>query len=108
VRDIFTYAVNSVDIFELGGSAAAQEGSSGGGVVDSKGSLIGLLTTSTVDGSTSTHVLHAITAPYIRAEYADETGQSLDSLLSQTPAVTAAGFSSRTPGLESLITAHLP
>jgi S1-C subfamily serine protease len=108
VRDVFTYAVNSVDIFELGGSAAAQEGSSGGGVVNDKGSLVGMLTTSSLDANTSIRTLDAITASYIRAEYVDETGQSLDSLFDQSPTVTVAGFSSRVPALEALINAHLP
>ncbi len=108
IRDVFTFALNTIDAFSLGGSAAAQEGSSGGGVVDNQGNLIGILTTSTASGDTSTRTLDAITTSYIRAEYASETGHTLDSLLIQSPALVSDTFASHIPALESIITAHLP
>lgn len=108
VKDVFTFAINSIDVLALGGSAAAQEGSSGGGVVDGQGELVGTLTTSTISGAANGRSLDAITASYIRAEYANETGQSLDSLLTESPATAAANFAPRIPALEAIITAHLP
>ncbi len=108
VRDVFTFASSTVDAFALSGSAAAQEGSSGGGVVDSQGNLIGILTTSTVSGNLSTRTLHAITATYLRTEYANETGQALDLLFAQPPTTAALSFASQIPALESILTAHLP
>ena len=108
VKDVFTFAVNSVDVFALGGSAAAQKGSSGGGVVDSKEKLIGTLTTSTMDGDTSARILRAITTSYIRAEYANETGQALDLLLAQSPIEAAKNFAPQMPALEAILTSHLP
>lgn len=108
VRDVFTFAIDTVDAFALGGSAAAQEGSSGGGVVDSQGKLVGMLTTSTIGGDMSMRVLDAITASYIRAEYAKETGQSLDTLFAKPPVAAAASFAPQMPTLESILTSHLP
>ncbi|NNM83624.1 trypsin-like peptidase domain-containing protein [Candidatus Parcubacteria bacterium] len=108
IREVFTFASSTVDAFSLGGSAAAQEGSSGGGVADNQGDLVGILTTSTVSGALSTRTLHAITAAYIRAEYERETGQSLDLLFAQTPSTVAASFALQIPTLESILTAHLP
>lgn len=108
VKDIFTFATRTIDVLALGGSAAAQEGSSGGGVTDASGDLVATITTSTITGATYTRSLDAITASYIRAEYASETGQALDLLLAQPTATSVADFAPQIPALESIITANLP
>lgn len=107
VKDIFTFATNTIDVLALGGSAAAQEGSSGGGVADASGNLVGTITTSTITGATDTRSLDAITASYIRAEYATETGQALDLLLAKSTDTSITDFSSQIPDLEKIITANL-
>lgn len=107
IKDIFTFGTNTVDVMSLGGSAAAQEGSSGGGVADASGTLVGTITTSTISGATDTRNLDAITASYIRADYASETGQPLDVLLSESPATAVSNFIPQIPKLESIITAQL-
>lgn len=108
VKDVFTFGTNTIDVLALGGSAAAQEGSSGGGVADAFGNLVGTITTSTVLGSTDTRSLGAITSSYIRAEYANETGQALDILLDKPTAVSINNFASQIPALKSILAAHLP
>lgn len=108
VKDVFTFETNTVDVLALGGSAAAQEGSSGGGVVDVTGKMIGTITTSTVTGTTDKRSLTAITASYIRAEYASETGKALDLLLAQSTATSIADFAPQIPVLEKIVTAGLP
>lgn len=107
VKDVFTFANNTIDVLALGGSAAAQEGSSGGGVADGNGELVGTITTSTTEGTTDTRKLDAITVSYIRAEYASETGQALDLLLAQSPATSVANFAPQISTLESVLTAQL-
>lgn len=108
VKDIFTFATNTIDVLALGGSAAAQEGSSGGGVASASGELVGTITTSTILGSTDTRSLDAITASYIRAAYANETGSALDLLLAKPTSTAVADFAPLLPALESIITASLP
>jgi len=107
VKDIFTFAVNTVDVIALGGSAAAQEGSSGGGVADASSKLIGTITTSTVEGATDTRSLDAITASYIRADYTRDAGLPFDSLLATPTATSIANFAPQMPALESILTASL-
>ena len=107
VKDVFTFATNTIDVLALGGSAAAQEGSSGGGVSDSNGELVGTITTSTTQGTTDTRKLDAITASYIRAAYASETEQALDLLLAKPTATSVTDFASRIPELEAILTAQL-
>ncbi len=108
IKDIFTFVAKTVDVIVLGGSAAAQEGSSGGGVADGYGSLAGLITTSSIEGSTDTRSLAGISATYVRAEYERETGSSLDTLLSQPTTSSIADFAPQMPALEAIITANLP
>lgn len=107
VKKVFTFASTSVDVLALGGSAAAQEGSSGGGVSDINGQLVGTITTSTTKGATETRELDAITASYIRAEYASETGQALDLLLAKPTTTAIADFAPKIPALESILTDNL-
>lgn len=104
IKDIFTFAKNTIDVIEFGGSAIAQEGSSGGGVVDARGMLVGTITTSIVEGAIDTRSFNAITASYIRAEYASETGEALDLLLDQPIATSIAEFASLIPMLEAILT----
>lgn len=108
VKDIFTFETRTIDVLAFGGSAAAQEGSSGGGVVDVTGQMVGTITTSSVSGTTDTRSLTAITASYIRAEYAGETGQALDLLLAQPTSTSIADFAPQIPVLEKIVTAGLP
>ena len=108
VKDTFTFATNTIDVLALGGSAAAQEGSSGGGVADASGELVGTITTSTIKGTTDTRSLDAITASYIRAAYASETGLALDLLLAKPTATSVVDFAPHIPALEAIITANLP
>lgn len=108
VKDVFTFDTNTIDVFALGGSAAAQEGSSGGGVVDMAGQMIGTITTSTVTGTTDKRSLDAITASYIRAEYASETGKALDLLLAQPTSISISDFAPQIPVLGKIVTAGLP
>jgi len=107
IKEIFTFVKNTVDVLAFGGSAAAQEGSSGGGVANAFGELVGTITTSTIEGPTDTRSLTAITASYIRAEYATETGEAIDLLLGQPTSISISNFAQRIPELEAIITAQL-
>ena len=107
IQKIFTFNADTADVLSIGGSAASQEGSSGGGVVNASGELVGDITTSTIEGDTSTRTLSAITAAYIRREYALETGESLNALFMVSPSVAATTFAPQAPALEALLLAAL-
>ena len=106
VKNVFTFST-TVDVLALGGSAAAQEVSSGGGISDIKGELVGTITTSTTNGAIGARRLGAITATYIRAEYEREAGNTLDTLLAQPIATAIAVFAPQIPTLEAILTANL-
>jgi hypothetical protein len=107
VKEILTFGTNTVDVLDLGGSAAAQKGSSGGGVADASGTLIGTITTSTIEGSTDMRRLDAITATYIRAAYASETGEALDLLLLRSLEASRIRFQQIKESLEEVLLSHL-
>lgn len=79
IEDNFTFTDTTFDLMSLGGSAAAQNGSSGGGVVNTDGELIGLITTSSTKGSLFSRDLRAITSGHIRRSFSADTGLSFDS-----------------------------
>ena len=60
VQDVFTFERTTVDLLSLGGSAAAQHGSSGGGVVNTQGELVAVITTSSTQGAPETRDLRAM------------------------------------------------
>lgn len=107
IKNVLTLGQNTVDVLSFGGTAAAQEGSSGGGAIDANGKLTGTITTSTVEGDTSTRELRAITASYIANEYAAETGSTLATLFSTPLLISISAFALQMPALEAIITSGL-
>jgi S1-C subfamily serine protease len=92
VHDLYSYNGTSVDIFSLGGSVVAQQGSSGGAAVDGSGKLVGLVVTSTTAPDTASRDLKAITTPYIIRDFESERGISLSDFLSRDLVKEAAAF----------------
>ena len=110
VKNIYTLTSTSsdeVDVASFGGTAAAQEGSSGGGVLSSGGELVSTITTSTIKGATGDRTLYAITAPYIRREYAAETSQTLAALLKESTSTARESFAPEIAKLTTFLTQTL-
>ncbi|MBI3573895.1 trypsin-like peptidase domain-containing protein, partial [Candidatus Kaiserbacteria bacterium] len=55
---------NTADLFSIGGSVVAQQGSSGGAVSDVNGVLVGLISTTSEAPDTASRDLQAISTPY--------------------------------------------
>lgn len=107
VKGLYTFSTSTADVLALGGSAAAQEGSSGGGVANANGTLVGIITTSTITGPTYNRSLNAITTSYIQADFLNESGEPIEQLLAQSPIDVAAQFATQIPSLEAVIMAAL-
>lgn len=103
VKKIFTFTRTTIDLISLGGSIAAQEGSSGGGAVNPRGELVGTLTTSTVTGDAALRNINAITSSYVRTAFTKESGQGIDLFLKQSTANAVANFAPQIPILEDLL-----
>lgn len=69
IEDVFTFARTTVDVFSLGGIVLAQQGASGGAVVDFSGNLIGLIVTSSLEPTTKERDLRAISTAHIARNF---------------------------------------
>jgi hypothetical protein len=81
VTDRYTFDTDTVDVLSVNGTAAAQEGASGGGIANEHNQIVGVITTSSVKGNISDHILHAITPRHIRASFMKDSGTGLDAYL---------------------------
>lgn len=72
VLDVFTFNKLTVDVLSLGGVPLAQQGASGGAVVRSDGSLIGLVVTSSLEEDTQERDLRAISTGHIARSFAGQ------------------------------------
>jgi S1-C subfamily serine protease len=88
VQDRYTFGGNTVDVLAIAGSAASQEGSSGGAVVNTDGELIGIITTSKTSGPVSSREMRIITPDYIRRSYQVDTGKNFDTYFGNTSLTT--------------------
>lgn len=108
VKDRFTFGTNSIDLISLGGSIAAQTGSSGGGVASTEEKIIGMITTSTNQGAYETRNINAITPAHIKQSFKSDMGMSLDAFLgSDSLSGRSVEFQSRTAKLLSLLVSAL-
>ncbi|MES2994515.1 MAG: serine protease [Patescibacteria group bacterium] len=79
VKSIFTFDSTSVDLLTLSGSAAGQHGSSGGGIVNASGQLVGIITTASDKGEFGNREVRVVTAGHIRSSFKKDSGQEFDS-----------------------------
>jgi len=84
VKERYTFETTSVDLISLGGSEAAQTGSSGGGIMTMDGKLVGIITTSTTEGPYAARNLHAITPNHIRRSFAEDTRADFDAFIAES------------------------
>jgi S1-C subfamily serine protease len=104
IKDLLTLGTSTVDVLSLGGVIGAQSGSSGGGVVNQWGRLIGIITTTSEGGTTGERDLRAITLSYINRDIATESGRSIAAILAGSPAATTAEFTAlHAPRLAKLL-----
>jgi len=81
VNDFFTFGKTTEDIFSVAAGSAAQEGSSGGAVINAENELVGLISTRSVKPNLSDRTLQALTMDHIRRSFRSDTGADLDSYL---------------------------
>lgn len=104
VSNRYTFDTNTVDVLSVAGTAAAQEGSSGGGMVDAQDGLVGLITTSSIKGDISDHILNAITALHIRTSFAADGGANFDSYFADSsPSTLVNNFTVEAHKLEKIL-----
>ena len=103
IHERFTYANNTADLLSLGGSAAAQQGSSGGAVVTLTGEAIGVIVTSTGETQTGARDLRAITFGHIERSMVENSGSGMTFLFSQNIGVQKMRFSETSTSLRNIL-----
>jgi S1-C subfamily serine protease len=101
VRNIYTFSDNVVDVISLGANPLAQQGASGGAVVNTRGYLVGLITTTTIGETTGDRDLRAITIGHIFREL-EKNGIPPLALLSREPSALNDAASQTATAAESL------
>lgn len=85
IKNVYTFKKDTIDLLDVGGTIVSQKGSSGGAVIDSFVSLLGMITTSSEENTTDKRELRAITMSHINRTMQSELGMNLDTFLSQNP-----------------------
>jgi hypothetical protein len=107
IKNVFTLARISVDVFATKDTVVAKRGSSGGGVFED-GELIGTIVTTSQGSTPATLVINALTLDYINRDIKDATGLSLTEYLSGDVEKRAQTFqSSVAPHLTELLLRNL-
>ena len=92
IMEVFTFKDGTLDLFSIGGSVVAQQGSSGGAVVDTDNKLLGIIVTSSTADTTSERDLRAITIAHINRSFVKDTGFDLQTLFSSNIEAEANAF----------------
>jgi S1-C subfamily serine protease len=79
VKNRFSFGNGPIDLIALTGSAAAQQGSSGGGAANASGELIGIVTTSTQTGPIESRETRVVTSAHMRSSFKKDSGEDFDS-----------------------------
>jgi hypothetical protein len=105
VGPLYTYETASVDLFSVGGSILAQQGSSGGAVALQNGLFTGLIVTSSEGETTGARELRALASSYIIRDFEAQKGVSLVSFFGRNLATEAQLFkATAAPTLTKLLT----
>lgn len=105
IKRLYTFSEETIDLLSLGGVIVAQQGSSGGAVVNAWGKLVGLIVTSSDAQTTAERDLRALTLAHIDRTLTDETGLNVSAYINADPRSTAAAYRiSKARELAALIT----
>ncbi|MDP6387892.1 MAG: serine protease [Candidatus Pacebacteria bacterium] len=92
IMELFTFKESTLDVFSIGGSIVAQQGSSGGAVVNGENKLLGIIVTSSTAETTQDRDLRAITISHINRSFIKDVGFDLQTIFSGDVAAEAEAF----------------
>lgn len=93
IEELVTFSDDyTLDLISVSAGSAAQEGSSGGVVINEDDRVIGAITTRTVKTDLSLRTLQAITVDHMRRSFRGDTGENMDAYLRQSTPVLIEDF----------------
>ncbi|MBL7045463.1 MAG: trypsin-like peptidase domain-containing protein [Parcubacteria group bacterium] len=105
IMKLYTFSSTNIDLISIGGSIAAQGGSSGGAVIDTDGKLRGIIVTSSREETTGERDLRAITLAHVERDLEEYENTTLGGLLSGDISAKAENFGlNKAPQLTKLLT----
>jgi hypothetical protein len=105
IMKLFTFETTNLDLISIGGSIAAQGGSSGGAVIDKFGFLKGIIVTSSREETTGERDLRAFTLSHIARDLKEYENTTIGDLVSGDVVSKASDFGlNRAPELTKLLT----
>jgi len=108
IDEVFTFKEDTPDLITVKGSILSQQGASGGAVIASDGTLIGIVVTSTSADNTEERVLGAITTDYIKRDFKRQTEIDLLDFLERDISTSVNNFKENdSPILRDLLLEHL-
>lgn len=108
VMEVFTFETGALDLFSIGGTIVAQQGSSGGAVVDGQNRLLGIIVTSSIANTTAERDLRAIAIAHINRSFVKDTGFDLQTLFNRDLNAEADAFNKNiAPHLTQLLVNEL-
>lgn len=108
IEELVTFGdERTLDLISVAAGSAAQEGSSGGAVMNEDNRIIGAITTRTVKTDLSLRTLQAITIDHMRRSFRDDTGRNMDAYLRQSTPILIQDFESVREELEETLISEL-
>jgi hypothetical protein len=105
IMKLFTFTSVNLDLISIGGSIAAQGGSSGGAVIDKNSHLKGIIVTSSREDTTGERDLRAFTLSHVARDLKEYENTTLGTLLSGDISAKAENFGlNKAPALTKLLT----
>ena len=98
ISNVYTFSGQTSDIIETGSTKVGQRGSSGGGIFNENGELLGLIVSTMGDGGNEDNI-NAITLPYINRTIKNDTGKSLQEFISTDFQTLISNFEKEKPSL---------
>ncbi|HYD93081.1 MAG TPA: serine protease [Candidatus Paceibacterota bacterium] len=103
VKDVLTFDHQTPGLISVAAGSAAQEGSSGGAVMNSDDRLVGVITTRTVKPDLSLRTLQALTMDHIRSSFRADMGENLDAYLKSDLSTLIVKFRGKAVGLFDIL-----
>ena len=108
VKQLFTFDTGTIDMLSLGGIIEAQSGSSGGGVLNAWGRLVGIITTTSEGSTTADRDLRALSMSYINRDIKAQSGYDLGEILGGNVVAETIAFTNTTaPSLVDILISNL-
>ena len=95
--NVYTFGGSNIDIIETDTTKVGERGSSGGGIFNVKGELVGLIVS--VEGNSTREKINALSLPYIHRAFKNSTGMNFQDFISTDKTSLITSFAQKKSSL---------